>query len=80
MLPIIPLDKANHIAYGSALACVGAFHSVLAGAVLCAAFAIGKEVRDRVTRKGAPDVLDALATMAGGLLVLAPLAAWRFAA
>ena len=76
-LYMLPHDKANHFAYGAALAAVGAMHSVLAGAALCAAFAIGKEVYDRVSRRGTPDVLDAVATMAGALPVLAPLAAWR---
>lgn len=77
-LPQLSQDKANHLAYGAALACLGAFHSVLTGAALCAAFGIGKEVYDRVSRKGTPDVLDAVATLLGGALVLAPLAAWRW--
>lgn len=79
-LPQLPADKANHLMYGAALACAGAFHSVAAGAVLCAAPAVAKEVYDRISRKGTPDVLDVLATMAGGVLVLAPLVAWRLAA
>ncbi len=69
-LPMLPHDKANHLAYGALLACLGQFHSLLAGAVLCAAFAIGKEVLDRVRKTGAPEPADALATMAGGALVL----------
>lgn len=69
---LIPQDKANHIAYGAALACVGSLHSVIAGAVLCAVFAIGKEVYDRVSKRGVPDALDAVATLAGGALVLLP--------
>ena len=77
MIPVIPADKANHISYGAALACIGAFHSVLAGAALCAVFAVGKEIYDKVSGKGTPDVLDAVATLIGGVLVLAPLAAWR---
>ena len=80
MIPIIPADKANHLAYGATLACIGAFHSVLAGAVACAVFGIGKEIYDRVSKRGTPDVLDAVATLVGGALVLAPLAAWRLAA
>lgn len=79
-LPVIPADKANHFVYGAVLAGIGALHSVLAGAVLCAVFAIGKEVYDRVTKKGNPEVADALATLAGGLPVLLPLAAWRIGA
>jgi hypothetical protein len=72
-LPTLPADKANHVAYGAALACIGGFHSVLAGAALCAAFGIGKEIYDRATKRGTPDALDAAATLAGGALVLLPL-------
>ena len=76
-LPVIPHDKANHFAYGAVLAGIGALHSVLAGAALCAVFAIGKELYDRVSKRGTPDLNDALATLAGALPVLVPLAAWR---
>lgn len=73
-LPQLPADKANHLAYGAALACAGALvHSPLAGAVLCAVFAIGKEVLDRARKSGQPELLDAVATLAGGAVVLAPL-------
>jgi hypothetical protein len=47
---------------------------VLAGALLCATFAIGKEVYDQARKTGTPEVLDAVATLAGGALVLLPLA------
>jgi hypothetical protein len=69
-LPIIRQDLANHATYGAALACLGAFHSTLAGAILCAGFAIGKEVYDRASRNGTPDIMDAVATMIGGAFVL----------
>jgi hypothetical protein len=77
-LPVIRQDLANHAVYGAAIACLGGFHSVLAGAMLCALFGIGKEVYDRVSKRGTPDVLDAAATLTGGFFVLAPLAFWRF--
>jgi hypothetical protein len=73
-LPALPADKANHLAYGAALASIGAFHSVAVGALLCAAFAVGKEVYDQARKTGNPEVMDAVATLAGGALVLAPLA------
>lgn len=76
-LPALPADKANHVAYGAALACIGAFHSVLAGALLCVAFAVIWEVVQKVRKKGHASGWDALATVGGGALVLAPLAAWR---
>lgn len=73
-LPTLPADKANHLAYGAALASLGALHSVAVGAVLCVAFAVGKEIYDQASKTGNPEVLDAFATLAGGALVLAPLA------
>lgn len=73
-LPVIPADKANHLAYGAALASLGGLHSLALGALLCAAFAIGKEVYDQARKTGSPEVLDAVATLAGGVLVLLPLA------
>lgn len=76
-MPILPADKANHFVYGSVLAGVGSLHSLLAGAALCAAFAIGKEIYDRVSKRGNPEVADAIATLAGAVPVLLPLAAWR---
>jgi len=72
-LPMLPADKANHLAYGSAIACVVLVaHSVIAAAVAVAVFAIAKEVYDRVSKKGTPELMDAVATLAGGALVLAP--------
>ena len=76
-LPTIPHDKAMHAIYGGALAAIGGFHSVLAGAVLCTAVAVGWEIYQRLKRRGHPSVADALATVAGGAVVLAPLVAWR---
>lgn len=77
LLDRIEADKLRHYLVGSLLAAAGGLHSVLAGALLCAVFAIGKEIFDRVSRKGTPDVLDAAWTLAGGALVLLPLAAAR---
>jgi hypothetical protein len=77
MLPMLPHDKANHALYGAALAALGGLHSVALGALLCAAGSIGWEVAQRLRRKGTPSVRDALAGIAGGALVLLPLAAWR---
>lgn len=74
-LPVIALDKANHAVYGAVAASAGGLHSVAAGASLCAVLAISKEVYDRASGKGTPDIKDALSTLAGGALVLLPLAA-----
>jgi hypothetical protein len=69
-LPQLPPDKANHFVYGAVIASLGAIHSVEAGAIACAAFAVLKEVYDRISKKGAPEVADVLATIAGGAVVL----------
>lgn len=74
IFPSIPADKANHAVYGAALACLGALIlGPLAGAVLCAAAAIGKELYDRISGTGCPELLDTAWTLIGGALVLAPL-------
>lgn len=72
MLPTISHDKAMHVVYGAALASLGALHSPETGLILCVAFAVGKEVYDRMSGQGKPEVADALATLAGGALVLLP--------
>jgi hypothetical protein len=73
-LPTIPYDKALHVTYGAAIGLVGAlaarfFHLPMWAGALAAAtlFAVAKEVRDRVSGKGTPDVLDAVATVAGAV-------------
>lgn len=73
-LPPIPHDKANHISYGALLALVGALVSLvinqpmwLGALALCIFFAVGKEIFDRTSKKGTPDVFDTLSTVAGAL-------------
>jgi len=73
----IPEDKLRHYLAGSLAASGGGLHSVLLGALLCAALAIGKEVYDRVSKRGTPDLLDVVWTLIGGAAVLLPLAVWR---
>jgi hypothetical protein len=70
MLPLIPIDKANHVVYGAVL-----FIALMpvagvawaAGAVVVAAAA--KELRD-ATGRGTPEWMDFLATIAGGAIPL----------
>lgn len=79
-------DKSLHALVGSAIfsaaytlfsiAGLPALH-IAAGAVVLAA--VGKEVHDRIHRdKHTPDGMDALATLAGGAVVAAPLLVSRF--
>lgn len=79
LLTRIPDDKLRHYFVGSLAAAAGGLHSVAVGALLCAALAVGKEVHDRVSKRGTPDLLDAAWTLAGGAVVLVPLTVWRFA-
>lgn len=78
-LPTIPLDKANHVVYGSVIFAVTyvmlMFQQLPALPIafgVVVAFAVGKEVRDRVTKKGTPDIVDAVATVAGGVVCAIP--------
>lgn len=73
----IPDDKLRHYFVGSLAAAAGGLHSVAVGALLCAALAVGKEVYDRASKRGTPDLLDAVWTLAGGAVTLLPLTAWR---
>ena len=73
-LPLIPADKANHIAYGAAQSLIGAIAALAVGQlmwlgalILSLAVAVGKELRDRLTKRGTPDALDAVATVACAL-------------
>ena len=82
MLPLIPPDKALHFIYGAAAACAGCVIAHLAGLpplyaapLAAAAVGVGKEVYDRVTRKGTPDALDAVATALGAVPVVVGLLA-----
>lgn len=81
-LPLFPQDKANHALYGALIAAVALIAALVGSlplvsgcwlaAVASGTFAIGKELHDRQTGRGTPDVFDAVATMAGALLTLAP--------
>lgn len=71
-LPQIPQDKANHFVYGAILALAAMALSspeMAAAAVVIAA--VGKELLD-LAGHGTPEVLDAVATVAGGAVVLLP--------
>lgn len=78
MLPLIPQDKANHVVYGVAIALslVLAQPTLPVWAPMALSGVIGalKEVYDRVSKRGTPDILDAVATVIGGAAV--SLAIW----
>lgn len=71
MLPMIPQDKANHAVYGTVI--YGIVKIVTqnkdwALIAVCAA-AVLKEIYDKVSKKGDPEILDALATVMPALLI-----------
>lgn len=70
-LPVLPQDKANHAVYGAVIAAIVSLVGLPLALLVVAGFAIGKEVYD--WRQNKPyEVMDAVATVCGGLLVLAP--------
>lgn len=81
-LPNLPQDKANHAFWGAVLACNLSFVSLELAAIAVLAAAVLKEVSDAVINyratgdfKTGPhgvELLDALATITGGALVLIP--------
>jgi len=67
----IPHDKLLHFFYGSVLLFVVAlFTNEYIGAITLLITAVGKEVRDKVSGKGTPDVWDAVATIIPTLWLL----------
>jgi hypothetical protein len=72
----LPADKGGHLIAGVLLGLLFGliFWPVIGLAAACVA-AVGKEIRDRLGY-GTPDVFDALATMAGGVLAWAGLHYW----
>lgn len=83
-LPQLPQDKANHFIYGALASVAGVVVASAIGmppATLALLFSAGvgiaKELWDKTTGLGDPDILDALATAAGGLP--AALALWAVA-
>lgn len=80
-IPLIDQDKANHVAYGALIAAVALVAQQLLGlpelrsalialAVVAAVGAI-KELLDRRDPAHTADVMDFVATLAGGVLVVA---------
>jgi len=64
----IPQDKANHAIYGLVLFIALAFaRDPLFALALVIVAGIVKEIYDKVTGTGTPDVWDAVATSLGGL-------------
>ncbi|MEW6562701.1 MAG: hypothetical protein AB1400_05645 [Pseudomonadota bacterium] len=68
-LVLLPQDKANHALHGCAIFAVAQLQSLLFAGIAVGVIAVGKEIYDAFHRDlHTPDVRDALATMAGGLI------------
>ena len=65
---LIPVDKANHFIAGTLVYCIAALFTSPALALLpVIAVAAGKEIYDALSKKGTPDVIDCLFTIAGAI-------------
>lgn len=65
----LPHDKALHLIGGVLIYTVAHFVSPAVGLIAVAVVAVGKEIYDYFNRdRHTPELLDALATIAGGLL------------
>lgn len=65
---IIPSDKAYHFVVGFLIAVVVGLYNPAYGLGCAVVAGLGKEIRDKVSGKGTPELLDFIATVAGGLL------------
>lgn len=61
-------DKAKHIAVSFLLCLLFGYYNTLFGVIFTFAIGIGKEVWDKESGKGTPDVYDILANFIGILL------------
>jgi hypothetical protein len=66
----MPTDKLLHILVGIAIAAILYPFGILPAMLAICIAAIGKELYDR-TGRGTPELLDAVATVAGGVALLA---------
>ncbi len=65
---LIPIDKANHFIAGTIIYCAAALFLPPAIALIPVMItAAGKEIYDAVSKKGTPDIIDYLFTIAGAI-------------
>ena len=70
MLPQLPQDKSNHFIYGL-LIFIGAsiFLNDWGSLLIVAVFGLSKEIYDKVSKKGNPEILDFVATITPGIIL-----------
>ena len=68
----IPQDKKKHFVAGFAIAAVvSLFAGYIVGLLVAILAAAGKEIYDKVSGKGTPELLDFVATVAGAIAAVA---------
>jgi len=68
----IPQDKKKHFVAGFAItAVVSLFFGYIVGAIAAVIAAAGKELYDKATGKGTPEILDFVATVLGAVAAVA---------
>ena len=68
----IPQDKKKHFVAGFAItAVVSLFFGYIVGAIASVIAAAGKELYDKATGKGTPEILDFVATVLGAVAAVA---------
>lgn len=68
---LIPVDKANHFIAGTLTYCLASlFLTPMVALIPVVIIGVAKEVYDKCSKKGTPDVVDFIYTIAGALPVL----------
>lgn len=67
-MPQLPQDKANHVIYGLLAFCVVGLITPIYGLIATVIVGLVKEIFDYISNKGTVEVVDFLATSAGGFL------------
>jgi hypothetical protein len=73
---LIPVDKANHFIAGTLIYCLASLILTPAAALIpVVVIGAGKEMYDKYSKKGTPDLVDFIFTVLGALPVLLTLVA-----
>ena len=69
---MIAYDKKLHLAAGAIIALATLWLNPITSMALVVLAGVGKEIYDKVSGKGTPEVMDAVATVIGGAVVIIP--------
>jgi len=70
-LPQIPQDKANHFIYGTLICFISSLflHNPIISLGITIVVGASKEIYDKISGKGNPEILDLVFTVLGGLII-----------